>query len=327
MWLRALGAEVTGYALAPAATPCLFAVARVDEEIRSIIGDIRDAEPLGRALRDSNAEIVLHLAAQALVGTGYAAPVDTYTTNVIGTVQLLEAVRGAGAVRAVVGVTSDKCYENRERLRGYREDEPLGGRDPYSSSKAGAELVIGAYRDSFLRSRGVAVASARSGNVIGGGDWTAGRLVPDLLAAFEAGKTAQLRRPAAVRPWQHVLDPLAGYLMLARKLVELGEEFAEAWNFGPPDDDVVDVAQLARAVAAAWGDSAQYSVSAAATPHEAGLLQLDASKAQARLGWHPRWNLGAALQATVAWHRAWLAGADMRAQTQHQIAGYCAAAA
>jgi CDP-glucose 4,6-dehydratase len=328
LWLRALGAEVTGFALAPAAMPNLFEIARTGEDVRSVIGDLRDPVAIGRALRDSNAEIIFHLAAQALVGAGYAAPVDTYSTNIMGTVHLLEAVRGAASVRAFVGVTSDKCYDNRERRQGYREDEPLGGRDPYSSSKAGTELVIAAYRDAFLRQRGIAVASARAGNAIGGGDWGDGRLVPDLLAAFARGEPAELRRPQSVRPWQHVLEPLAGYLVLARKLIEGGEAYAEAWNFGPPDGELVSVERLAREIAAAWGEGAQTRVAAqAAAPHEAGLLQLDAAKARARLGWRPRWNLDAAVRATVEWHRDWLAGADMRARTLGQIDQYCAAAA
>jgi CDP-glucose 4,6-dehydratase len=240
---------------------------------------------------------------------------------------LLEQVRSVDSVRAVVGVTTDKCYENRERARGYREDEALGGRDPYSSSKAAAELVIAAYRNSFLRESGVAVASARAGNALGGGDWAADRIVPDLLAAFARGEAAQLRRPAAVRPWQHVLDPLAGYLSLGRKLLERGDEFAEAWNFGPPEGELVAVAQLAEQVAAAWGNGARTTVSAAATPHEAHTLQLDASKARARLGWQPRWNVRTTIRATVEWHRAWIAGKDMRAFSLGQIERYSAAAA
>lgn len=327
LWLRALGARVTGYALAPAAAPCLYEAARAGDGIRSVIGDLRDASALGAALRDAQPEIVFHLAAQSLVGTGYAAPVETYSTNVIGTAHLLEQVRAAPSVRAVVGVTSDKCYDNRERAQGYREDEPLGGRDPYSSSKAAAELVIAAYRDSFLRARGVAVASARAGNAIGGGDWAADRLVPDLLAAFARGEAAMLRRPKAVRPWQHLLDPLAGYLALGRQLLEHGDLYAEAWNFGPRESELVTVAQLAEQVAAAWGHGARTAVSTAETPHEARTLQLDASKAHARLGWQPRWNLAAAVQATVEWHRAWIAGQDMHAYSRGQIERYCAAAA
>lgn len=327
LWLHALGAEISGYALAPSTAPSLYQVARAGEGIRSVTGDVRDAAALGGALRDARPEIVFHLAAQSLVGAGYAAPVETYSTNVLGTAQLLEQVRGADSVRAVVGVTSDKCYDNRERAQGYREDEALGGRDPYSSSKAAAELVIAAYRDSFLRARGTALASARAGNALGGGDWAAQRIVPDLLAAFARGEAAELRRPAAVRPWQHVLDPLAGYLTLGRRLIESGDEYAEAWNFGPGEGEMVSVAQLARQVASAWGDGARTIVSAAATPHEARTLQLDASKARARLGWEPRWNVNTTIRATVEWHRAWIAGKDMRAFSLGQIERYSAAAA
>jgi CDP-glucose 4,6-dehydratase len=327
LWLRALGAEVSGYALAPPTAPCLYEVARAGEGIRSVTGDVRDAAALGGALREAQPEIVFHLAAQSLVVAGYSAPMETYSTNVLGTAQLLEQARSVGSVRAVVGVTTDKCYENRERAQGYREDEALGGRDPYSSSKAAAELVIAAYRDSFLRERGVAVASARAGNALGGGDWAAQRIVPDLLAAFARGEAAELRRPAAVRPWQHVLDPLAGYLALGRRLLERGDEFAEAWNFGPGEGELVSVAQLAAEVASAWGNAARTTSSTAETPHEALTLQLDASKARARLGWQPRWNFKTTIRATVDWHRAWLAGKDMRAFSLGQIERYSAAAA
>jgi len=327
LWLRALGAEVTGYALAPSTAPCLYEAARAHEGINSLIGDVRDATALGSALGDARPEIVFHLAAQSLVGAGYAAPVETYSTNVIGTAQLLDQVQGTRSIRAVVGITSDKCYDNRERAQGYREDEALGGRDPYSSSKAAAELVIAAYRDSFLRARGIALASARAGNAIGGGDWATDRLVPDLLAAFARGEAAILRRPQAVRPWQHVLDPLAGYLTLGRRLLEHGDEYAEAWNFGPREGELVAVGQIAEHVAAAWGDSARTTVSTAETPHEAHTLQLDASKAHARLGWRPRWDFVAAVRATVEWHRAWIAGKDMRAYSLGQIERYCEAAA
>ncbi|HLX82080.1 MAG TPA: CDP-glucose 4,6-dehydratase [Burkholderiales bacterium] len=326
LWLRALGAEVTGYALAPATAPCLYEAARAHEGISSLIGDVRDAAALGSALRDARPEIVFHLAAQSLVSAGYAAPVETYSTNVIGTAQLLEQVRGVQMVRAVVAVTSDKCYDNREREQGYREEEALGGRDPYSSSKAGAELVIAAYRDSFLRARGIALASARAGNAIGGGDWATGRLVPDLLAAFARGEAAILRRPQAIRPWQHVLDPLAGYLTLGRRLLEHGDEYAEAWNFGPREGELVAVAQLAGQVGAAWGNSARTTVSTANTPHEAHTLQLNASKARTRLGWRPRWDFMAAVRATVEWHRAWIAGEDMHTYSLGQIERYSAAA-
>lgn len=327
IWLRSLGAEVTGYALAPATRPSLFEVAQAGSGIRSHIADIRDGEALGRALEDAQPEILFHLAAQALVGAGYAQPVETYSINVVGTAQVLDCARRVRGLRAVIGVTSDKCYHNRERPEGYREDEPLGGRDPYSSSKAGAELVLAAYRESFLTPQGVAVASARAGNAIGGGDWAPDRLVPDLLAAFAREEPARLRRPQSVRPWQHVLDPLAGYLALGRRLLLDGEKFAEAWNFGPDDDGLVNVGEVACRLAAMWGKGARSVESKVSTPHEAHLLHLDARKARERLGWRPRWNLDAALRAAVDWQRAWLSGADMRAFSLLQIERYSAAAA
>ena len=325
LWLRALGAEVTGYALPPATRPSLFEVARVESGIRSCIGDIRDGAALGRALDEAQPEIIFHLAAQALVGAGYAQPVETYAVNVVGTAQVLECARRARGLRAVIGVTSDKCYDNRERPEGYREHEPLGGRDPYSSSKAGAELVIAAYRESFLRPQGIAVASARAGNAIGGGDWAPDRLVPDLLAAFARAEPAVLRRPTSVRPWQHVLDPLAGYLALGRALLQEGEKFAEAWNFGPSGDGLVEVGEIARRLCALWGKGARCVESKALTPHEAHLLHLDAGKARERLGWRPRRDLDAALLATVDWQRAWLSGSDMRAFTLQETERYGAA--
>lgn len=327
LWLQALGAKVTGYALTPATRPSLYEVANAGAGIASVIGDVRDGGALGKAIRDSQAEIVYHLAAQSLVVAGYAAPLETFSVNVLGTAQLLEAVRTAESVRAVVGVTSDKCYDNRERPQGYREDEALGGHDPYSSSKACAELVIAAYRDSFLRGRAVAVASARAGNAIGGGDWAADRLVPDLLAAFARGEEAQLRHPGAIRPWQHVLDLLAGYIVLGRRLLEHGEAYAEAWNFGPREGGQVTVSQLAERAAAAWGNGARAVAVSADTPREAGILQLDAAKARTRLGWRERWDVDTAIRATVEWHRAWLDHRDMHAYSLGQIERYCTAAA
>jgi CDP-glucose 4,6-dehydratase len=321
LWLKAMGAEVAGFALPPPTTPSLFEAARVAEGIQHTIGDIRDAAALRAALVDFRPEIVLHLAAQPLVRASYADPVGTYATNVMGVVHLLEAVRIAGTVRAVVNVTTDKCYENREWVWGYREDEPMGGHDPYSSSKGCAELVTSAYRRSFLHGN-VALATARAGNVIGGGDWAADRLVPDMLKAFESGAPVVIRNPLATRPWQHVLEPLSGYLMLAERLHDDGQAFAEGWNFGPADADAQPVGWIVERLSALWGDGARWQLEATAQLHEAHLLKLDCSKARQRLHWQPRWRLEATLQRIVRWHQAWLARADMREHCLQEINDY-----
>lgn len=328
LWLQSMGAEVHGFALSPATTPALFDLARVGEGMSSTLGDIRDQAALTTALQRAQPEVVFHLAAQALVRASYADPVATYGTNVMGTVHLLEAVRATPGVRAVVVVTSDKCYENREWLWGYREDEPMGGYDPYSNSKGCSELVVSAYRRSFFPAshhadHGVALGSARAGNVIGGGDWAEDRLVPDVLRAIEAGRPAIIRSPGAVRPWQHVLEPLSGYLDLAQALVQQGPAFGEGWNFGPFDADARPVAKLVETLVHAWGDGAGFQVEVPpGAPHEAHLLKLDISKARARLHWRPRWSLETCIDQIVHWHRARLAGEDMRAITFEQIAAY-----
>ena len=328
LWLQSLGAEVTGFALAPATTPSLFDLAGVGNQMASQFGDVRDLPSLVLAMKEAQPEIVLHLAAQALVRASYADPVTTYGTNVMGTVHLLEAIRATPSVRAAVVVTSDKCYENREWLWGYREDEPMGGYDPYSNSKGCAELVVSAYRRSFFNREcgsgsGLPLASARAGNVIGGGDWAEDRLVPDILRAFEAGEPVVIRSPGAVRPWQHVLEPLSGYLCLAKALFEEGAVYAEGWNFGPFDADARPVHGVVEGLVQAWGGAASYRVDAVgAALHEAHLLKLDISKARARLHWRPRWDLDTCLASIVAWHRSYLAGSDMRAVTLGQIASY-----
>jgi CDP-glucose 4,6-dehydratase len=322
-WLRHLGAEVTGYALAADTTPSLFEAANVAEGICSILADVRDPGSLSDALADSRAEVVFHLAAQSLVRESYARPVDTYATNVMGTVNVLEAVRTNGHVRAVVVVTSDKCYENREWAWAYRENEALGGHDPYSSSKACAELVTGAYRDSFFGRDGAPrVASARAGNVIGGGDWAADRLVPDLVRAFERGTAALIRNPAAIRPWQHVLEPLHGYLMLAEALVARGE-LASAWNFGPWEQDVQPVRWVADRLASLWGDGAAWQQDEREQPHEAMLLKVDSTRARTLLGWRPRLSLQTALEWIVEWQKAFGAAPERAAElTLAQIARF-----
>ena len=322
LWLQAMGAEVHGYALNPPTEPNLFTAAKVGTGMASSkIADIRDADKLRDAMQTARPEIVFHLAAQPLVRYSYAQPVETYAVNVMGTVHLLEAIRATPEVKAVVNVTTDKCYENREWVWGYRENEPMGGFDPYSSSKGCAELVTAAYRRSFLESAGVALATARAGNVIGGGDWAADRLIPDFLRAMDAGETLNIRSPQSTRPWQHVLEPLSGYLMLAERLYTDGEVFAEAWNFGPADEDARSVQWIVERLAEMRKD-VNWQRDEAPQPHEAHYLKLDSSKAHNRLGWQPCWRLQAALHKTLEWHEAWRKAEDMRSVTMAQIAGY-----
>lgn len=321
LWLHAMGARVTGYALPPPTEPSLFALARLDGAVRSIRGDVRDAESLAAALRGADPEIVFHLAAQALVLESYRRPVETYATNVMGTVNLLEAARSCPGIRALVNVTSDKCYENREWAWGYRENDSLGGRDPYSSSKACSELVTAAYRSSFFE-RGPAVATARAGNVIGGGDFAADRLVPDCVRALLAGRPIRLRNPGAVRPWQHVLDPTAGYLLLARRLFDEGPRFAGAWNFGPEDTEGRPVRWIVESLCARWEGGA--SVEADPGPHapEAHRLVLDASKSRMELGWRPRWTVEEAVAKAAEWYGSHRRGEDAAAACRRQIDEY-----
>jgi CDP-glucose 4,6-dehydratase len=325
LWLSSLGARVLGYSLAPPTTPSLFVAARVATGMTSVDGDVRDLASLRECMEQHAPEVVFHLAAQSLVREGYEHPVDTYSANVLGTVYVLEAVRSCVPVRAVIVVTSDKCYENREWLWGYRENEPLGGGDPYSSSKACAELVTAAYRRSFFRGdsdRRVAVASVRAGNVIGGGDWARDRLIPDVIRAFSEKRPALLRYPDAVRPWQHVLDPLHGYLMLAERLCSDEEGWADAWNFGPSSDQSVSVGRIADRLAVLWGADASWRQDTSVQPEEAGALQLDSTKANRRLGWQPRLDLDSALCWTAEWYTAYFMGSDARATTLDQISRY-----
>lgn len=322
LWLQSMGANVVGYALAPPSNPNLFQAARVDEGMTSIIGDILDPNGLQSAMTAHAPEIVFHLAAQALVRRSYANPVQTYATNVMGTVNVLESIRQSGNVKVVVNVTSDKCYENHEWAWGYRENDPMGGHDPYSSSKGCAELVAAAYRNSYFVEQGVAMASARAGNVIGGGDWAEDRLIPDIMRAIERGEAAQIRYPNAIRPWQHVLEPLSGYLMLAQALEKHGKPYAEGWNFGPADDDARPVAWVLDKMVELWGEGARWSLVKGTHPHEANYLKLDCSKARGMLGWRPRWALTTALQNVVSWYKNYLSDADMREVCMQQIAAY-----
>ncbi len=325
LWLQQLGARVLGYSLAPPTTPSLFVEARVAEGMESLQGDVRDLATLCAALRAFEPEVVIHMAAQSLVRLSYVEPVSTFQTNVMGTVHLLEAVRRCPSVRSVVNVTTDKCYENREWVWGYRENEAMGGFDPYSSSKGCAELVTAAYRRSFLDAGPTALASARAGNVIGGGDWAADRLVPDILRAFQDGEPVVVRNPHSTRPWQHVLEPLSGYMRLAERLHTGGQAFAGPWNFGPAESDARPVSWIADRMAAQWGHGAGWQIDAdAGAPHEAHYLKLDCSKARSALGFVPHWPLQTALERIVAWHRAWLEGDDMRAHCQREIADFSA---
>ena len=319
LWLMSAGAKVHGYSLQPPTEPNLFTVARVAEGLAShTAADIRDTDALASALCNAAPDIVFHLAAQSLVRTSYREPVQTYAVNVMGTVNLLEAVRACKSVRAIVNVTTDKCYENKEWMWGYRESEPMGGRDPYSSSKGCAELVTAAYRDSFLAAAGVALATARAGNVIGGGDWADDRLVPDFFRAARAGRALEVRFPDSTRPWQHVLEPLSGYLALAEYLFNSGQAGAQGWNFGPGEEDAKPVRWLLERLTAELPGTSWHHLGGEHL-HEAGYLKLDSSKARNVLGWHPRWMLGGALQKTVAWHQAWTAGRDLRAVCLEQI--------
>jgi CDP-glucose 4,6-dehydratase len=326
LWLQAMGAEVYGYALNPPTDPNLFTVAEVGNGMASSeIADIRDADKLRHAMQAARPEIVFHLAAQPLVRYSYAQPAETYAVNVMGTVNLLEAVRATPGVKAVVNVTTDKCYENREWVWGYRENEAMGGFDPYSSSKGCAELVTAAYRNSFFQPSSAvaspAVATARAGNVIGGGDWAADRLIPDFLRALDAGEILKIRSPLSTRPWQHVLEPLSGYLNLAERLYTGGANFAEAWNFGPADTDARSVQWIVERLAGMRKD-VNWKCDETPQPHEAHYLKLDSSKARSQLGWQPRWQLEKALNKTVEWHQAWRDGENMRAVTLAQVAEY-----
>ncbi len=328
LWLQDLGAELTGFALAPPTNPNLFEVAKVAPGMRSIIGDIRDLAALTMAMQQARPEVVIHMAAQPLVRLSYDEPIETYSTNVMGLVNLFEAVRKSPGVRAIVNVTSDKCYENKEWVWGYRESDPMGGHDPYSSSKGCAELVTAAYRASFFSpdkysDHGVAVGSARAGNVIGGGDWALDRLIPDIMRAIEAGEPVRIRSPHSIRPWQHVLEPLRGYLMLAEKLYCNAHEFAEGWNFGPVDTDTKPVQWIVERLTALWGEGASWRVdTGSALSQEAHFLKLDSSKARTGLDWTSIWNLELALVKIFDWHQAAFHGEDMRKKTLMQISEY-----
>jgi CDP-glucose 4,6-dehydratase len=321
LWLNSMGAIVKGYALNPPTSPSLFDEAHIADKIDSEIGDIRDLNQLKTSMVGFDPDIVIHMAAQPLVRLSYKEPLETYETNVMGTAKVLEAARSCANLKSIVSVTTDKCYENKEWVWGYRENEPMGGYDPYSSSKGCAELVSSAYRRSFMQEQGVGLATARAGNVIGGGDWADDRLIPDILRAFEQNKPVVIRNPSSTRPWQHVLEPLSGYLVLAQALYENPTSYAEGWNFGPHDEDAKPVDWILNHMVASW-PGARWQLDQDAHPHEAGYLKLDVSKAKARLNWQPTWHLEPTLEKIVKWHQAWLNQEDMQALCLQEINEY-----
>lgn len=320
LWLQSMGAKVTGFALEPPSEPSLFKLARIADYINSEMGDIRNLEALSNSMAECNPDVLIHMAAQALVKLSYREPVETYATNIMGTVNVLEAARSCANLKAILNVTTDKCYENKEWVWGYRECEPMGGHDPYSSSKGCSELITSSYRKSFFCGMGTAcLASARSGNVIGGGDWSQDRLIPDVLKSFQSGHSALIRSPGAIRPWQHVVEPLSGYLLLAERLYNEGEAFAEAWNFGPNDSDSRSVEWILDYLIEKWGRGANWKRDEILHPHEATCLKLDISKSREKLGWTPRWSLEYALDNIIEWHKAWLEGRDIQKLMLSQI--------
>lgn len=325
--LNKLGADVYGYALEPPTNPSLYKDAKIDELITSYIGDVRDLVHLQEVFAKVQPEMVIHMAAQPLVRDSYKIPVETYAINVMGTVHVLEACRNTPSVKAIVNITTDKCYDNKEWHWGYRESEPMGGYDPYSNSKGCSELVTSAYRNSFFnpaeyKVHGVAVASARAGNVIGGGDWANDRLIPDFIRAIRNGEKVKIRSPYAIRPWQHVLEPLNGYLILAAKLFTEGASYAQGWNFGPDDNDTQNVEWITKTICNLWGEGASFEIDTNPQPHEANYLKLDCSKAKAQLSWIPKWNIETTLKTIVDWNKAYLNGENIREVTINQINQY-----
>ena len=327
LWLQNVGAEVTGFSINIPSEPSFYKVARVHQDVNSLRGDIRDFDCLKNVIEKHRPEIVIHMAALPLVRHSYKYPLDTLSTNILGSIHVLEAIRQSGGVRVVINVTSDKCYENREWVWGYRETDPMGGHDPYSSSKGCSELITAAYRQSFFRSSvntepTVALSSARAGNVIGGGDWSQDRLIPDMVRSFVNKRPIVIRSPGAIRPWQHVLDPLNGYMILAEKLWEQGESFADSWNFGPNENDSCSVAKIADQVIVEWGEEVTWEKDTQSSAHEATQLKLDCSKAKNSLGWVPSWIFEKTIHKTVEWYKAHLKGHEMRSFSLQQISEY-----
>ncbi|MDR3654045.1 MAG: CDP-glucose 4,6-dehydratase [Paludibacter sp.] len=325
--LNQLGADIYGYALNPPTKPSLYNEAKIDEFVHSYIGDIRDYSNLLEVMLEVNPEIIIHMAAQPLVRESYKIPRETYEINVMGTVNLLDAVRQVSSVKAIVNVTTDKCYENREWHWGYRENEPMGGYDPYSNSKGCSELVTSSFRNSFFNSKdyekhGIALASARAGNVIGGGDWAEDRLIPDFIRSIIEGNNLEIRSPYAIRPWQHVLEPLSGYLLLSKMLYISGPKFASSWNFGPDDKDARNVEWISKELCDKWGKGVSYNIDNNPQPHEANYLKLDCSKAKNELGWTPRWNIEKTIYSIIEWNKRFIAGDDIRSVCENQISDY-----
>ena len=320
MWLTSLGANVKGFALAPHTETSLFNETNVSQQMHSEFGDIRDYDTLLSSIKNFQPDIVFHLAAQALVRHSYHNPRETYSTNVMGTLNVFEALRAVDGVKVIINVTSDKCYENKEWIWGYRETDAMGGYDPYSSSKGCAELLTASYRQSFFHpndyeKHGCALASVRAGNVIGGGDWSSDRLVPDTLKAFQNSQSVMIRNPSAIRPWQHVLEPLSGYIILAEKLYHHGQDYSEGWNFGPLAKNEISVGEIVQMLANSWGGGANWNVDQSTQPHEANFLKLDCSKAISKLGWYPKWDIQDVIFKIVSWHKAWL--------NQQNMLDYC----
>ena len=324
LWLQTLGANLMGLALEPPTTPNMIELANIGEGMKSYVADIRDFNAVEKVVSEARPEIVIHMAAQPLVRYSYQNPIETYATNVMGTVHLLEALQKQAGTKTVVNVTSDKCYENKEWVWGYREDEPMGGFDPYSNSKGCAELVTSAYRRSFFQDKGIGLASARAGNVIGGGDWAQDRLIPDILKSFQAHEPVFIRSPDATRPWQHVLEPLSGYLALAEALWNDPVQFAQAWNFGPKEEDAKPVSWMVDCMVDLWGEGASWNLNHEQQPYEAHFLKLDTSKSRGALSWAPRWDIHKALDKTIAWHKAWLSCENLKRFTIEQINEYSA---
>jgi CDP-glucose 4,6-dehydratase len=321
LWLSALGATVRGYALEPSTSPSLFDEAVIDTVIDSHIGDIRNQKKLHESMVGFSPDILIHMAAQPLVRYSYNAPIETYEVNVIGTVKVLEVARSCSNLKAIINVTTDKCYENDGRSQGYRESDPMGGHDPYSSSKGCAELVASAYKRSFFHDCGIGLASARAGNVIGGGDWADDRLIPDILRSFEKSEPVVIRNPKSTRPWQHVLEPLSGYLILAQKLYDDCEKYAEGWNFGPDEKDIKQVDWILDKMISKWPDSS-WNLDQNSNPHEASFLKLDISKAKLKLGWEPTWELNSTLEKIISWHKLWLGKENMKTICLAEIENY-----
>jgi CDP-glucose 4,6-dehydratase len=321
LWLYSLGAEVKGYALQPPTSPSLFIEAQIGSLIGSQFADIRDQETLHESMVEFSPDILIHMAAQSLVRYSYEAPIETYEVNVIGTAKVLEVARSCPNLKAIINITTDKCYENDERSEGYREDDRMGGYDPYSSSKGCAELITSAYRRSFMQEQGIGLASVRAGNVIGGGDWANDRLIPDILKSFEKNEPAVIRNPKAVRPWQHVLEPLSGYLILLQNLCEDQKKYAESWNFGPNKHDVRPVDWILEVMMSRWPNSS-WKLDGQLSPHEAGFLNLDILKAQSQLGWNPVWKLSDTLEKIISWQQAWIGHEDMQARCFAEISQY-----